>query len=203
MSQKIKFLTVFLASFVIIAGICFVFYKPFLTQKDNQTVDFSTWKTYTNTTCGFSFKYPSDLIINPETESVVGVRTQEDLDFQNAQDGEVPPFFFLYAECLPDLKTLIAQSGVSPAPETIENLSDFFTANVNPSLRLLSNTIVDGQPAFATAAGLGSATYSVWIEHNKIYELSFSEIFRENAVADYDHLSLIQQQILASFTFTK
>lgn len=133
---------------------------------------------------------------------VVGVRTQEDLDFQNHQDGEVPPFFYLYAQCVPDLKMLVySQNKYNPDPEAITNLSDFFAAD--PAFKVLGTTTVDGQQGFELAEGQDSSMYAVWVEHNKIYELNFSEPYREGATGDSDHLNPIQQEILTNFTFTK
>ncbi|MFA4845337.1 MAG: hypothetical protein WC654_02155 [Patescibacteria group bacterium] len=207
MSSTNKIIATALVTVTVIVGVYFVFVNKSLQPIENlvKTDGISTWQTYNNDACGFSFKYPNDLILYPDAENVVGVATQESVDFDENQDGEVPLFYFIYVNCSADLKALIASNGdyFSRPPETITTLEQFFDANTNPFIKFLGSVVVDGRPAFEAAIGQDNSTYALFIEHNKIYQLDFSEIFREGKGADKDQLSLIQQQILSSFTFVE
>lgn len=164
-------------------------------------VDTQNWKMYTNTACKFSFRYPDDAVVNLVAAKFVEIMTEEDLNFQKNQEGEVPPFFYIAVSCLDDLPSLIANHGdnFDRPVESITNLEDFLNANTLPSIKLIGQTTVDGYPAFKTIVGAYSDTYALWIDRaGVIYQLAFS------LSSDNDKLiSPIQQQILASFVFTE
>ena len=158
-------------------------------------------KTYTNSACGFSFTYPSDLILDPDTETIIAVQTQADADFQKNQDGEVPPHYYLYAQCWPSLQALVAEDA-SLASKNISSLSDFMAVYSGSTWKVIGPTVVNGEPAFEVAHSMDLTTYALYVEHNtKIYSLAFSEAYVENGNAERSRLTAIQQQILESFTF--
>ncbi|HBR80795.1 MAG: hypothetical protein UW63_C0011G0006 [Candidatus Uhrbacteria bacterium GW2011_GWF2_44_350] len=127
------------------------------------------WKTYINSICGFSFNYPNDAVIGLDEEKVVGITTQESLNFQDSQEGEVPPFYYINVSCLEDLQTLITNHGdnFDRTKESIKNLEDFFNANTLSVIRYLGQTEVDGFPAFKTVVGIDNS-YALWIDRDGV-----------------------------------
>ena len=141
-------------------------------------VDTSSWKTYTNTDCGFSFKYPADAVFAADLPHEVTITTQEDADVQKNQDGEAPSTYFIDASCK-DFDT---------------TLDGFFGANTNTLIQKIGSASVGGVPAIAAQEGAGQS-YSLWVEREKVLIFDFSS--STHAASD---LSDVQRAILESLT---
>lgn len=202
MSLKNKIFIVALTVLIIIFGVYFVCVNKPSESTDGITMSLntSTWKNYTNKACGFSFSYPSEAVLSPTETKVVGVTTSENLIFQQNQEGEVPPFYYVYVSCLEDLPTLITNHGdnFNRPKESIKTLEDFFSANTLSVIKYIGNTEIDGQVAFKSIVGIDNS-YSLWFDRDGvIFQLTFSSYQNAGEI-----ISPIQQGILDSFKFTE
>lgn len=163
----------------------------------NSNVDTSSWKTYTNDLCRFTLKYPKDAIVVQSSKDNVTITTQEDLDFQKNQEGEVPSAYYVGASCK-NLNALIAENGSNfiGDSKSITTLDGFFSNNTSNTIQKIDSVNIGGQSAIAAHIG-ASQWYSLWIDRGNIAVIDFS--YAQTA----EELSPVQQAILASIVFTK
>ncbi len=160
-----------------------------------QEIDTTSWKTYTNALCGLSLKYPSDAVFSSQTESEAVITTQEDIDFQNAQDGEVPPSYYVGVSCK-DLATVVRENGdnFTSSRSTITSLDEFFAKNTSSTIQKVGTAVVGGQPAIEAFIG-ADHHYSLWVSRDRVAVIDFS--YAQSA----DALTAIQKAILGSVAF--
>ncbi len=171
-----KFLSVLALTSVLLGAGCAQTISRPATQ---QALDTSSWKTYTNTLCGLSLKYPSDAVFASQTDSDAVITTQDDIDFQNGQDGEAPSSYYVGVSC-----------------KDIANLDEFFAKNTSSTIQKIGTTLVGGQSAITALIG-ADHHYSLWVQHDRVSMIDFS--YADSASA----LTPIQSAILESITFTR
>jgi len=140
------------------------------------------WKTYTNDSHGFSFKYPNGWIVQVT---------------QNSQDDQV----FGLSLTSPDMQKAISEQRPDAAPEilinefsvpTNFNLESHITENVSYQKDSLSQkTIADQNGYEAIYSGMVDFTYDFWSKKGFYFEAS---TFAPKS--DFD-------QVLSTFQFTK
>jgi hypothetical protein len=162
------------------------------TSTTNSTVSTADWKTYTNMTYGYSFKYPSDWTINANNSREITLNSPQSIKDQSKCSGigEGPycenDITFFYFDAIKDLVN----------DQTITNLDDFIAKS--SALTDAKKITFAGKPAYEGTEGGISAWYNIYIVNsNHIYEIHFGK------VASKSEVNSIEQQILSTFQFTK
>ncbi len=153
------------------------------------------WKTYTNNSYRYTFKYPKDWILNSTKEAEITLNSPENeatkqkiASGQMYGEGYMEDISFYYYDNI--------QAADSNRPKKYNSISDML--NDKSIIISFSKTILDNQTAYDVVEGGFSAYYAIIAERNNhIYKIFFGN------VNDKIELTDIEKQILSTFQFTK
>lgn len=157
----------------------------------------ANWKTYTNSSLGFSFKYPQDWTLSNATTEESQSGKIVSLVSPEAQKQNLPPGYDrnLVVSYFKDMNSDAARGGSWEGQRTYKSLVDYFTDQKAPTENI-GETAVDGKKGYEVAIGGFGISFGIMVEYNGIYKLNFS-------IADSKKdLGSVEKQILSTFKFT-
>lgn len=162
------------------------------------TDETANWKTYTNATYGFSFKYPSDWSKEEFGNNSQVIVSSADTK-QLVDEGKLHPGYAnnLVVTYYSTINSENARGGSWEGQRTYSNLADYFT-DAKAAKQKTGETTVGGVKAYEVGiTGLGG-NFGIMIERsNGIYELSFERRTKKS------ELTQDEKNILSTFQFTK
>jgi hypothetical protein len=169
-------------------------------QNDQQNIDVSDWKTYSNNAYGFEFKYPKDWIIENNSgvnadRSVVSIMSQEtknEID-KNQKAG------IICEACGPDI-SFYYYSSIENQPDNkyvkAKNLNEFIEKDT--STKKIGERTVGNINMIETIQSGAGAYYVLMAENNShIYKIFFTHKDSGDKLID------IENKILSTYKITK
>jgi hypothetical protein len=167
------------------------------TTTTTSTAETAGWKTYTSSQYKLSFKYPSDWIVDEQTEEQIpssffvnlsSPATKAENDKLKETEGLPPEFEVMYyASIADDTENTSNNLGATTIPELIDK---------SENISQIATTTLGGQTAYEVYwEGMGRHYVILAMWQNHLYELWFGGI--ENKA----NLTSNQKTILSSFKF--
>lgn len=169
--------------------------KSATTAKTATDVANTDWKTYTNDTYGFSFKYPKDWVVSEIPASATsnpGVALASPATVSNRSQWEAPQndINITYAATVAtDVVNVLNKLGAT-------TIDDYVTKN--NELTKIGTVNLGEVKGIDTIANGMAAYYNIYVvKNNHLYNVFF------NTVPSKDKLTDTDNQILSTFQFTK
>ncbi|MCX6809145.1 MAG: hypothetical protein NTZ65_00075 [Candidatus Berkelbacteria bacterium] len=165
------------------------------TSSTSATPETASWKTYTNDTYGFSFKYPSDWTFQQDG-TIINVNSPENQALKNKIDSNT-----MYGEGYSPtimFRTFVSASDYvnqgNPSVKSTKTVSEYMSSIATANT--FNETTLGGQKAYEDEeGGFAGSYYNITCEHN-------TTVFTTQIVSEKKSLTDTEQSILSTFQFT-
>jgi hypothetical protein len=157
------------------------------------------WEIFSDPRLGISFSYPKGWDLTSHTTATTpGVIFQSPETAQKVRNHEIDSYDLDFiVETWSDINEKEKYSGSWIGKRVYKDLDDFFSDENSFEERLVGTTTVDGLPAYKVLIGGNGQFFSVFVEHDRLYEFGFVTAWDES------YLTPDQQRILSSIRFLR